>query len=53
MIDYSCMICGDENDLSTYFIGEGKCTSCWNLFKKVGSWRGVKRKRSNKLRSDS
>jgi len=48
--EYSCEICGDTNDLSGYFMADGKCKACWGLFKKVGSWRNVKRKRSNNLR---
>ena len=42
---YTCVICKNNNDYSTYFTGNGKCTDCWNYFKKVGSWSEVEKKR--------
>tara|TARA_A100001011_G_C14290169_1_gene835803 strand:- start:1554 stop:1715 length:162 start_codon:yes stop_codon:yes gene_type:complete len=42
---YECEICKDDNDYSTYFTGQGKCSNCWNYFREVGSWRNVKRNR--------
>jgi len=42
----TCEICKNADDYSTYFIGQGKCTDCWNYFKKVGSWRNVQRNRA-------
>jgi hypothetical protein len=45
-INITCEICKNADDYSTYFIGQGKCTDCWNYFKKVGSWRNVQRNRA-------
>ena len=44
-INSTCEICKNDDDYSTYFIGQGKCSDCWNSFKKLGSWSEVKRKR--------
>ena len=43
-INSTCEICKNDEDYSTYFIGQGKCSDCWNDFKKLGSWSDVKRK---------
>lgn len=47
-ISYNCEICQSGDSLWGYFIGDGKCEMCWELFKKVGSWRNVTRQRKDK-----
>ena len=43
--DFSCEICSSNESLWGYFIGDGRCEMCWELFKQVGSWRNVQRQR--------
>ena len=45
---YKCEICQYGDSLWGYFIGDGRCEMCWELFKQVGSWRNVTRQRKDK-----
>jgi hypothetical protein len=48
MNSYKCEICHYGESLWGYFIGDGKCEMCWDLFKRVGSWLDVSRQRKEK-----